>query len=77
MPQFDSITFFNDLFWLLFLFFIFYFLLLKNILPSVSSILKARTKKSAKSNAFLILLQEENTKAILVTAIFLKRVSFF
>jgi hypothetical protein len=77
MPQFDTITFFNDLFWLLFLFFTFYFLLLKNILPSVSSILKARTKKFAKSNAFLILLQEENTKAILATANLLKRGSFF
>lgn len=44
MPQFDKITFFNQLFWLLFFFSGFYLLLLHYFLPKLSSVLKARQK---------------------------------
>lgn len=60
MPQFDTITFFNQIFWLLFLFSGFYFLLLKIYLPRISSSLKIRTKKLAKSNAQVEKLASEN-----------------
>lgn len=45
MPQFDKITFFNQVFWLLSFFSAFYLVFLKFFLPKLSSILKARTKK--------------------------------
>ena len=50
MPQFDKITFFNQIFWLIVIFSGFYFILLKNFLPKISSVLKARNKKLLKSN---------------------------
>lgn len=43
MPQFDKITFFNQVFWLFFFFSGFYLIILKVFLPRLSSILKART----------------------------------
>jgi hypothetical protein len=45
MPQFDKITFFNRVFWLLSFFSVFYLIFLKFFLPKLSSILKVRTKK--------------------------------
>jgi hypothetical protein len=45
MPQFDKITFFNQIFWLILIFSGFYFILLKNFLPKIGSVLKARNKK--------------------------------
>ena len=45
MPQFDQITFFNQIFWLTFFFISFYFIILKNYLPKLSSALKTRKKK--------------------------------
>jgi len=45
MPQFDKITFFTQIFWLILLFFGSYFLILKAFLPKVASVLKSRTKK--------------------------------
>ncbi len=44
MPQFDKITFFNQIFWLLLTFSGFYFLILKNLLPALASGLKTRKK---------------------------------
>lgn len=44
MPQFDKITFFNQIFWLLLTFSVFYFLVLKNLLPALASGLKTRKK---------------------------------
>lgn len=44
MPQFDKITFFNQIFWLLFFFSGFYLLLLHYFLPKLSSIIKVRQK---------------------------------
>ena len=54
MPQFDKITFFNQVFWLILFFSSFYFLCLKAILPTLSSVLKVRNKKlqKAKTTAF-------------------------
>jgi hypothetical protein len=50
MPQFDKITFFNQIFWLILIFSSFYFILLKKYLPKIGSVLKARNKKLFKSN---------------------------
>jgi F0F1-type ATP synthase membrane subunit b/b' len=51
MPQFDKITFFNQIFWLFFFFSGFYFIFLKIFLPKLSSVLKARTKKLQKGSS--------------------------
>lgn len=48
MPQFDKVTFFNQIFWVLLVFFSFYFVLLKQILPSLLMSVKTR-KKAVKS----------------------------
>jgi F0F1-type ATP synthase membrane subunit b/b' len=48
MPQFDKITFFNQIFWLFFFFTGYYFLLLKIFLPKLCSVLKIRNKKLQK-----------------------------
>merc|ERR1712113_843847 len=45
MPQMDSITFFNQLFWAALIFFLFYSLSVSYILPTIARILKTRTKK--------------------------------
>jgi hypothetical protein len=45
MPQFDKLTFFNQVFWVIFIFFGFYIVLLKFFLPQLSSVLKIRQKK--------------------------------
>jgi hypothetical protein len=44
MPQFDKITFFNQIFWLTLSFLSFYFILLKGLLPVLASSLKTRKK---------------------------------
>jgi hypothetical protein len=45
MPQFDSVTFFNQLFWFTVIFTIFYFFILSVLIPMISIVLKARNKK--------------------------------
>jgi len=45
MPQFDKITFFTQIFWLLLIFFSFYFLTLQGVLPKLAAVLKSRKKK--------------------------------
>jgi hypothetical protein len=42
---FDKLTFFNQVFWVVFIFFGFYFILLRFFLPQLSSVLKVRQKK--------------------------------
>ncbi len=64
MPQFDKITFFNQIFWLFFFFFSFYLILLKVFLPKLSSVLKARTKKLQKGSEGAASLAEEQTQVI-------------
>lgn len=44
MPQFDKITFFNQIFWFLLAFLSFYFVLLKGLLPVLAASLKTRKK---------------------------------
>ena len=46
MPQFDKITYFNQIFWLLVFFLAFYFNLLKHVLPLLAFSLKTRKKVS-------------------------------
>merc|ERR1712113_326541 len=45
MPQMDTLTFFNQLFLAILIFFIFYSLSVSYILPTTAGILKTRTKK--------------------------------
>ena len=51
MPQFDKITFFNQVFWLFFFFSASYIIFLKLFLPKLAQVLKARTKKLAKGSS--------------------------
>lgn len=44
MPQFEKITFFNQVFWLLFAFLTFYLVLLKFFLSKIGAVLKLRRK---------------------------------
>ena len=44
MPQFDKITFFNQIFWLTISFLSFYFIILKGLLPVLAVSLKTRKK---------------------------------
>ena len=44
MPQFDKITFFNQIFWFLLAFLSFYFIILKGLLPVLAARLKTRKK---------------------------------
>lgn len=44
MPQFDSVTFFNQVFWFFSIFLSFYFIILKGLLPVVTTSLKTRKK---------------------------------
>lgn len=46
MPQLDAAAYLNQVFWLILVFFTFYLIVLKNILPALSRILKVRTKKA-------------------------------
>jgi F0F1-type ATP synthase membrane subunit b/b' len=59
MPQFDKITFFNQLFWLFIFFSGFYLISLKVFLPKLSSVLKARTKKLQKGSEGLASFNDE------------------
>lgn len=52
MPQFDKITFFNQIMWLLLIFLTFYLALLKLFLPSIGALLKARKKKLNRDKSF-------------------------
>ena len=67
MPQFDKITFFNQVFWLFFFFGGFSLTFLKIFLPKLASILKARTKKLEKGASNLTAFAEEQNA---VTATF-------
>jgi len=65
MPQLDVSSFTTQIFWLLLIFFGFYFLLLKLVLPKVAKILKLRlTYKFSNSNDKLILTERTNRKYV-------------
>jgi len=67
MPQFDKITFFNQIFWLFVFFSGYYLLLLKVFLPKISSVVKARSKKLKQGTRGLISYKNEQE---LVSVIF-------
>jgi hypothetical protein len=62
MPQFDKITFFNQIFWLFIFFSGFYLIALKIFLPKLSSVLKARTKKLQKGSEGVVFFYKEQDK---------------
>lgn len=62
MPQFDKITFLNQLFWLAVFFTILFFFCNNFFLPKLCSVLKGRHKKLQKKNDFLVLYNEELNK---------------
>jgi len=45
MPQFDKITFFSQIFWLIIIFFGFYILIVHLFIPKLATVLKTRKKK--------------------------------
>jgi hypothetical protein len=64
MPQFDKITFFNQVFWLFFFFSGFYLIFLKTFLPKLSSVLKVRIKKLQKGSSGVDSFLKEQTQVI-------------
>jgi len=60
MPQLDTFMYLSQVFWLLVLFTIFYILVLNNILPNISRVLKLRRKKISSEGSF-ILSEEHNS----------------
>lgn len=61
MPQLDHFSFFSQVFWVLFLFTLFYFINLRYILPAVATILKVRKRVLKKSSEGLTLHTEESS----------------
>ena len=63
MPQFDKITFFNQVFWLFIFFSMSYILFLKLFLPKLAQLMKARTKVLSKSGNRIdeFSLEQQNT----------------
>ena len=59
MPQFDKITFFNQIFWLFVFFSGYYLLLLKVFLPKLGAVLKARSKKLQKGTQGVVGFKQE------------------
>jgi len=47
MPQLDFVTMFSQLFWLFVIFFIFYIIVSKNLLPAISQVKKVRLKQGS------------------------------
>jgi len=76
MPQFDKITFFNQLFWLFIFFSGFYLTFLKFFLPKLSSILKARNKKLQKGSTNLTAFSEEQISVTFIFHNILETISF-
>lgn len=64
MPQFDTATFFNQLFYLSFIFYLFYLLLMGTYLPALTRILKVRRKKLDQAQAQGSAFQEEQAQVL-------------
>ena len=60
MPQLDTFMYLSQVFWLLVLFTVFYILVLNNILPNISRVLKLRRKKIS-SEGSSVFLEEHNS----------------
>ena len=63
MPQFDKITFFNQIFWFMLLFLCFYLIFLQKLLPQIGTVLKARSKTLLRSTHFAkeLIIEKQNT----------------
>jgi hypothetical protein len=61
MPQLDTVTFFNQLFWFTIVFFGFYFFVLGTIIPKLTLVLKARAKKLQQDMSSSAVLKAEAT----------------
>jgi hypothetical protein len=59
MPQFDRITFFTQIFWLILTFFGSYFLILQIFLPKLAAVIKSRKKKLSLSSIVVFNLNKE------------------
>jgi hypothetical protein len=59
MPQFDTVTFFNQLFYFTFVFFCFYFFVAGTATPKITLIMKTRSKKLFKEASASTLLKSE------------------
>jgi hypothetical protein len=64
MPQLDTVTFFNQLFWFTIVFFGFYFFVLGTIIPKLTLVLKARAKKLQQDMSSSAALKAEATSII-------------
>ena len=66
MPQLDTYMYFSQVFWLLVIYSFFYILVLRNILPSVSRVLKVRRKRMSSEGSDT--LGEENNEVMNTTS---------
>ena len=66
MPQFDKITFFNQIFWLFVFFSGYYLLLLKVFLPKLGAVLIARSKKLQKGTEGVVGFKQEQEQVSVV-----------
>lgn len=64
MPQLDSFSFFSQVFWVLFFFTFFYFINLRQVLPSIATILKVRRRTLQKSQAAFENMQSGKTESV-------------
>ena len=64
MPHLDTYMYFSQVFWLLVIFTAFYILVLNNILPNISRVLKLRRKQISAGDSSII---GEEHKAVMVT----------
>jgi len=81
MPQFDKITFFNQILFIILVFASFYFTILKFVLPKIALVLKTRkkiTKTSKKTENFVLnSLFGEVLSSLIVLPCFIKSFFFF
>lgn len=83
MPQFDKITFFNQVCWLLIFYFCAYFLFLKYFLPKIAKTLKIRVKKfqngsqgTSSYNSEQVLIATKFNEAVFANTILIKEAIF-
>jgi len=66
MPQLDTYMYFSQVFWLLIIYSVFYILVLRNILPAISRVLKLRRKRTSAEGSDL--LSEEHNAVMTTTS---------
>nr|YP_010152764.1 ATP synthase F0 subunit 8 [Aureoumbra lagunensis]QQW50412.1 ATP synthase F0 subunit 8 [Aureoumbra lagunensis] len=77
MPQFDKITFFNQIFWLIITFLLFYLIFLREFLPKIGSVLKVRVKKLTKNNFFAKQLHMEKKNILMHSSQTIEKIANF